>query len=143
MKLVYKLLQQALWHKVPLELLKVLVGLLVLEPVQSHRIQELKQLLEVHLILLNTTKKEATPMMTMIDTANLSCLPVYHLRSRQLWIPKNLLYRYRCMRRCPRSIRDKRKKNSKKSISRRSAGRPSSILRKMMRHPVVPKLKDS
>ena len=80
-----------------------------------------------------TSKKEGTPVMTMIDMPNLSKITC-HLASRprllQRWTHKSWLYRYKCMRRCRRSISDRKRRSNKRSTSKTLAGRLNNILRR-------------
>ena len=80
-----------------------------------------------------TSKKEGTPAMTMIDMRNLSkitCHLAYLPRLQQRWTHKSWLYRYKCMRRCRRSISDRKRRSNKRSTSKTSAGRLNNILRR-------------
>jgi len=82
-----------------------------------------------------TSKKEGTPAMTMIDMPNLSkitCLLASPPRLQQRWTHKSWLFRYKCMRRCRRSISDRKRRSNKRSTSRTSAGKLNNILRRKM-----------
>ena len=106
------------------------------EPAPSHRTPGLKRL-EVPLMDSSIIRKEGTPTMTTTDTLRLSFLPESRLRSQRQWTHKNWLCRFRCMKRCQRSIRDRKKRSIRKSILKRSVGRPNNILRKRMLHLMV------
>ena len=67
----------------------------------------------------------------------LSFLLEFHPRLQRQWTHKNWLYKFKCMRRCQRSIRGKKKRSIRKSILKRSVGRPKNILRKKRLHLMV------
>jgi hypothetical protein len=71
--------------------------------------------------------------MTMTDMRNLSKI-ICHLASlprlQQRWTHKSWLFRYKCMRRCLRSISDRKRRSNKRSTSKTSAGKLNNILRR-------------
>lgn len=98
---------------------------------------------------LSSIRSVAMPMTIMIDmSSKSSCLRGSLPRSRRPWTLKSWLCRSRCLRRCPASISGRRRRNTRRSTSRRSAGRLNSILRKRInnnlltvREPVVSSLR--
>jgi hypothetical protein len=102
---------------------EVSVGLPLVPNLKTHALRTRSFLISI--------KKEAMLMMIMIDmfpASRLSFHREYHLRLQQPWTLKSWPCRFRCSRKCRRSIRNRRKRSSRRSISRRSAGRPNSIL---------------
>ena len=83
----------------------------------------------------SSSKKEGTPVMTtivMLSLSRITCHLAYRPRSQQPWNHKSWRFRYRCMRRCRRSISDRKRRSNKRSTLRMSAGRLNNILRRKM-----------
>ena len=88
------------------------------------------QICQFNVIMLNYSSDSLCSQIRTLS--RITCHLAYRPRSQQPWNHKSWRFRYRCMRRCRRSISDRKRRSNKRNTSRMSAGRLNNILRRKM-----------